>query len=63
LQAVKALAGFLPDRDHLQGDHIHLARIARGEVIGQAQIVAARLAREVEAQQFFRLGPLSDSGT
>ena len=39
------------DRDHLEGDHVHLPRIDRGEIIRQAQALAGRLAREVEAGQ------------
>ena len=46
LQSVESLRGFLPDGDNLEGDHIQLARLNRGEVIRQAEMFVKGLARE-----------------
>ena len=51
LKSVKAVAGFLPDRDHLEGNHIHLSRLHRGVVISQAKMIVIRLAWKGETRQ------------
>ena len=53
LDPLKSLGGFVTDGYYLEGDHIHLARLHRSVVIGQAQVLIIGLAWEVKTGQHF----------
>mgnify|MGYP006197839513 CR=1 FL=1 len=50
---LESLGGFVADSDHLEGDHIHLARLHWSIIIRQAEMLIIRLTREREAGQHF----------
>jgi hypothetical protein len=51
LHGVEALGGFQPNGHHLEGDHVHLAGVDAGEVVGEGQVVTIGLAGEGEAEK------------
>ena len=54
LQSLELARGSVADGDHLESDDVHVARVARAEVVRDAETLAPFLPREVERGELFQ---------